>query len=47
LKSEKCNSFEDAKNKAHSLNEDVVTDISDDCIDCHPNMNLEEILKSI
>jgi hypothetical protein len=47
LKSEKCKSFEDAKFKAHSLNKDVVTDISDDCIECQPHLNLQSILRSI
>jgi hypothetical protein len=47
LKSEKCNSFKDAKIKAHSLNTEMVTDISDRCIECQPYLNLESILRSI
>jgi hypothetical protein len=47
LKSEKCKSFKDAKIKANSLNKDVITDISDDCIECQPHLNLQSILKSI
>jgi len=47
LKSEKCKSFKDAKIKANSLNKDVVTDISDGCIECQPYLNLQSILRSI
>ena len=47
LKSKKCNSFEEAKDKAHSIIKEVITDISDDCIECQPYLNLESILRSI
>jgi hypothetical protein len=47
LKSEKCKSFKNAKIKANSLNKDVVTDISDGCIECQPYLNLQSILRSI
>lgn len=47
LKSEKCKSFEDAKIKAHSLNREVATEISNGCIECQPYLNLESILRSI
>jgi hypothetical protein len=47
LKSIKCKSFEEAKDKAHSIIKEVITDISDDCIECQPYLNLQSILKSI
>ena len=47
LKSIKCKSFGEANDKAHSIRKEVITDISDDCIECQPSLNLQSILKSI
>jgi len=47
LKSIKCKSFGEANDKAHSIIKEVITDISDDCIECKPYLNLQSILKSI
>lgn len=46
LKINQCKSFEEAIQKAHSKIKET-TDISDDCIECQPYLNLQSILKSI
>lgn len=47
LKSMKYKTFEESKCYAHSLIKEINTDISDDCKECKPYMNLHLILNSI